>query len=168
LRAYEGMFLFDPAAAVEWSNVEDEIRRLIGRAGGELVVCKRWDERRLAYEIRGRKRACYVLTYFRAPSDRIAGLERDVQLSEHVLRCLILRVDHMATDEEMKAAAEKLPEPPPDSDRGDRWSRRARREAESGPHDEATAPPDAEGAEPAAEESETETSETTVGDNEGT
>ncbi len=131
MKAYEGMFLFDPAAAAEWSNVEAEINRLIERAGGKLVACRRWDERRLAYEIRGRKRGCYVLTYFRAPGDRIGSLERDAQLSEQILRCLILRVDHMTTDEEMRTAAEKLPEPPSDSDRGDRWGRpRFRREGE--------------------------------------
>ena len=122
MRAYEGMFLFDPAAATEWSNVEAEVNRLIGRADGQLIACKRWDERRLAYEIRGRKRACYVLTYFRAPGDRIAALERDVQLSENVLRCLVLRRDEM-TDEEMKAAAEKAPEPPSETDRGERGGR---------------------------------------------
>lgn len=106
MNAYEGMFLFDPASAIEWANVEAEMNRLMERAQARVVVMKRWDERRLAYEIRGRKRACYVLVYFRAPGDRIAGLERDVQLSEHILRCLILRVDHLETDEEMIKAAE--------------------------------------------------------------
>jgi small subunit ribosomal protein S6 len=151
LTAYEGMFLFDPAVAVEWSNVEAEVNRLIGRADGQLVACKRWDERRLAYEIRGRKRACYVLTYFRAPGDRIAALERDVQLSENILRCLVLRVDHL-TDEEMKAAAEKAPEPPSDTDRGDRYGRgRFGREEDSGrPHGaREAAKPEPKPAEPA-------------------
>ncbi len=132
MRAYEGMFLFDPAAATEWANVEAEVNRLIGRVDGKLIACKRWDERRLAYEIRGRKRACYVLTYFRAPGDRIGVLERDVQLSENILRCLVLRVDHM-TDEEMKVASEKVPEPPSEYDRGDRYGRgRWSREGEGG------------------------------------
>ncbi|MBN1490991.1 MAG: 30S ribosomal protein S6 [Phycisphaerae bacterium] len=131
MKAYEGMFLFDPAAAVEWSNVEAEVNRLLGRASAELIACKRWDERRLAYEIRGRKRGFYVLTYFRAPTDRIAALERDVQLSEQILRCLIIRVDHM-TDEEMKEAVNKTPEPMVETERGGRG--RWRRDGdESGP-----------------------------------
>lgn len=166
MRAYEAMFLFDPAVATDWANVEAEVNRLIGRANGEIVACKRWDERRLAYEIRGRKRACYVLTYFRAPSDRIVGLERDVQLSEHVLRALVLRVDHM-TDDEMKAAVEKVPEPVVESDRGDRGDRGDRFDrgnrgdrGERGHHDRfrreaveepAIARPDAEPSDPAAD-----------------
>jgi small subunit ribosomal protein S6 len=107
LNAYEGMFLFDPASAIEWPNVEAEMNRLMERAQAQIVIMKKWDERRLAYEIRGRKRACYVLVYFRASGDRIAALERDVQLSEHILRCLILRVDHLTSDDEMKKVAEE-------------------------------------------------------------
>ncbi len=153
MRAYEGMFLFDPAAAAEWSNVEAEVKRLISRAEGQLIACKRWDERKLAYEIRGRKRGCYVLTYFRAPCDRIAGLERDVQLSEHILRCLVLRVDHM-NDEEMKAAVDKVPEPVPDFDRGDRPPRSRASREEDAPRAADAAPdlpPADEPSEPGAE-----------------
>lgn len=161
MKAYEGMFIFDPAAAVEWANVEAEINRLIGRVGGQLIACKRWDERRLAYEIRGRKRGYYVLSYFRAPPDRIAALERDIQLSEHILRALLLRADHL-TEEEMKAAVEKSPEPPAEGDRWDRGERtergerperggrgRGRREAEAAPKQERGE--SAPGPEPAAE-----------------
>jgi len=111
LNTYEAMFLFDPAAAHEWERVEAEIRRIMERAGAELLVCRKWDERKLAYEIRGRKRGCYVLTYFRAPGDRIAGIERDTKLSDAILRCLILRADEVS-EEQMHAE-----HPPPSADR---------------------------------------------------
>jgi len=100
LRTYEGMFLFDPTSAADWSNVEAEIARLMKRAGAKLLVSKKWDERRLAYEIKGRNRGCYVLTYFQASPEKISGIERDVHLSDHVLRCLVLRADHV-TEEKM-------------------------------------------------------------------
>jgi small subunit ribosomal protein S6 len=98
------MFLFDPGALTDWESVQKEIHRLLERAEAEVVACSRWDERRLAYEIKGRKRGVYALTYFKADPARIAGIERDVNLSETALRCLILRVEDM-TDEEMKEAA---------------------------------------------------------------
>jgi small subunit ribosomal protein S6 len=127
------MFLFDPASAIEWSNVEAEMKRLMDRAQAQIVVMRRWDERRLAYEINGRKRACYVLVYFRAAGDKINALERDVQLSEHVLRCLILRCDHLETDEEMTKAADdsvaSISAPPPE--RPDRY--RGRGDMSDGP-----------------------------------
>ncbi len=104
MKNYEGMFLFDPGVLTDWESVQKEINRLLERAEAQLVACNRWDERRLAYEIKGRKRGVYALTYFKADPAKIAGIERDVNLSETALRCLILRVEDM-TDEEMVEAA---------------------------------------------------------------
>lgn len=134
MRNYEGMFLFDPAVLTDWDSVQKEVQRLLDRAGAEVVACSRWDERRLAYEIRGRKRGVYALTYFKADPTRIGGIERDVNLSESALRCLIVRVDHM-TDDDMREAASRshieqqkaLPAEPGDEGRGDEGGEGMRR-----------------------------------------
>jgi len=136
LKAYEGMFVFDPASAVDWSNVEAEVNRIMERAQAKVVIIKKWDERRLAYEIKGRKRGCYVLVYFRAPGDSIAGMERDAQLSEHILRVLILRT-HLETDEQMQKLAEEsaaqASAPPERTDRYERSDRYERGGRDGGP-----------------------------------
>ncbi len=103
MKTYEAMFLFDPTFAAESGNVEQEVARLMQRANAEVIMSDRWDERKLAYEIKGRKRGCYVLTFFKAEAERIVGLERDVQLSDQVLRVLVLRADEL-TEEDMKRA----------------------------------------------------------------
>jgi len=103
LNQYEAMFLFDPTYGAAFEACETEIRRVMDRAEAEIVFCKKWDERRLAYRIRGRKRGVYVLVYFKADPSRIPGIERDVQLSEHLLRVLVLRADDV-TPELMEAA----------------------------------------------------------------
>jgi len=100
LNRYEGMFLFDAAVTRDWAEVEAEIKRLFDRIGAEQLACVKFDERKLAYEINKRKRGIYALTYFEAPPDRIVDLERDVQLSETVLRVLVLRPDKV-TDERL-------------------------------------------------------------------
>jgi small subunit ribosomal protein S6 len=105
LNNYEGMFLLDPGVLTDWESVQKEIYRILERAEAEVVACSRWDERRLAYEINGRRRGVYALTYFKADPAKIVGIERDVHLSESALRCLILRVDDAMTDEQMKEAA---------------------------------------------------------------
>lgn len=102
---YEGMFLLDPAATADWDAVQAEMGRLMKRAEARVIVMTRWDERRLAYEIRGRKRAVYALTYFEAEPSKVVGMERDVQISEAFLRCLILRADHLTEDEMKEIAA---------------------------------------------------------------
>ncbi len=100
---YEAMFLFDPTFGASFPNCEGEIRRLLERAEGDLLFCKQWDERRLAYKIKNQKRGVYVLTYFNAPAEKIVGLERDAKLSESVLRVLVLRSEDLTTEEMERA-----------------------------------------------------------------
>jgi len=124
LNTYEAMMLFDPAFASEQDNIRKEVDRLLERAGAQLIAMHRWDERKLAYEIKKRKRGVYVLIYMRAPAESIAPLERDIGLSEGVLRALILRADHV-TEEKMQIA----PPPPGEGTRRGEWGEnRGRRE----------------------------------------
>jgi small subunit ribosomal protein S6 len=100
---YEAMFLIGQAAAANLPEVIDHIKDIFNRAGAELIAMKKWDERRLAYEIKKQKRGLYILTYFRAQNTALPGIERDVNLSERIMRVMILRADHL-TEDEMRAA----------------------------------------------------------------
>jgi small subunit ribosomal protein S6 len=100
---YEAMFLLSQAVAAELNSAIEHIKEIISRGHGEVIAMRKWDERRLAYEIKGQKRGYYVLVYFRAPGNQISHMERDCNLSEKVMRALFLRCDHL-TDEQMKAA----------------------------------------------------------------
>lgn len=122
-RTYEGLFLVDPGwASNDWEEVVAAVNTLMDRAGAELLNLRKWDERRLCYEIEGRKRGMYILTYFDADPESIAGMERDVKLHELILRALILRADDipeairelptpvMAAEQAAEKAAEKAAE----------------------------------------------------------
>lgn len=98
MRRYEGMFLFDNGVVHEWPAMEEEVRRLCDRIEAKLHVCVKFDERKLAYEIKGRKRGTYVLTYFDAEPEKIVDLERDTRLSDAVLRALFLRNDKVTEE----------------------------------------------------------------------
>jgi small subunit ribosomal protein S6 len=101
-RLYEAMFLVDSAeAAADWQGINEHIRKVFERNDAKVVNIHKWDERPLAYEIMGRNRGTYILVYFNSPSDRIASIERDSQLSERIMRVLILRADHV-TKEDME------------------------------------------------------------------
>lgn len=121
MNQYEAMFLFDPGFATSFDNCESEIKRLMERAEAELLFCKKWDERRLAFKVSGRKRGVYVLVYFKAGADKLAPLERDVKLSEDVLRVLILKADGV-TPEMMEKAIHSR-EASAEHPRGDRERR---------------------------------------------
>ena len=107
---YEGMFLFGSGAATEPQASEALVRKFIEQHGGEILVLKKWDERKLAYEIKKQKRGTYFLTLFKAPPAAVAQIERDVKLSEDVLRALILKADHL-TVEEIQNHEPQKPEP---------------------------------------------------------
>ena len=83
---YEGLFLFPQAAVADLQAASDHVMELLNRAGAEVISFKKWDERRLAYEVKGNKRGLYFLVYFKAKGSKLAGLERDCSLSEKMLR----------------------------------------------------------------------------------
>ncbi|MHC4821907.1 MAG: 30S ribosomal protein S6 [Planctomycetota bacterium] len=93
INTYEGMFLFPHSATANLKDAADHVKDLLGRASAEIITFKKWDERRLAYEIKGNKRGVYFLSYFKAPAANMIGLERDCNLSEQLLRTMFLRAD---------------------------------------------------------------------------
>jgi small subunit ribosomal protein S6 len=93
-KLYEGMFLVDSAlAASDWQGVNDNIRSILEKVDAEIVSIDKWDERKLAYDIRGKSRGTYILAYFRVDGPKVAQIERSVQLSEDIIRALILCVE---------------------------------------------------------------------------
>ena len=82
-RTYEAMFLVDSAVAnSRWDDVMAAIDLIFERSEAEAISVKKWDERRLCYEIAGQKRGVYILAYFRVLPSKISEMERDVQLNE--------------------------------------------------------------------------------------
>lgn len=100
---YEGMFLFPQGAVADLQAAADHVMEILSRAGAEIISFKKWDERRLAYEVKGNKRGLYFLTYFKAKGSKVVGIERDCSLSEKMLRAMVTRADHMQL-EVMQAA----------------------------------------------------------------
>ncbi|MFO7957364.1 MAG: 30S ribosomal protein S6 [Candidatus Brocadiia bacterium] len=91
---YEAMFLVDSAkGGSEFPEIIRHIANILERAGAEIERIEQWDERKLAYRIKRAKRGIYILVYFRAPGTAVSEIRHDVQLSEQLLRVLILRTD---------------------------------------------------------------------------
>jgi small subunit ribosomal protein S6 len=97
VRQYEALFLLNPSYATgSWETAKQEVEHILHRANAEILHVRKWDERRLAFEIGSQKRGVYVLAFFKAEGPKVAGIERDVQLSENILRCIILKAEHLA------------------------------------------------------------------------
>jgi small subunit ribosomal protein S6 len=104
-KLYEAMFLIDSAeAAKDWDGIIELITKMLTKIDAQVVLLKKWDERPLAYAIKKCTRGTYILSYFKADGRKITELERDVLLSERIMRALILRVDHMTEEDVVKQA----------------------------------------------------------------
>jgi small subunit ribosomal protein S6 len=118
-RLYEGMFLVDSTlAAADWDGTLALIENILKRADAEIVVLRKWDERRLAYDIEHKSRGTYILAYFKADTQRISGIEKDVQLSEKIMRVLLLTTEDRPSNVVERDIAglprqEPVPEPEP-------------------------------------------------------
>src|SRR5690349_5161434 len=75
------------------------VRGISEHHGGEILVLKRWDERKLAYEIKRQKRGLYIVAYFRGPGAIVVASQRDVNLSEDILRVLVTDASHLTKEE---------------------------------------------------------------------
>jgi small subunit ribosomal protein S6 len=97
---YEGLFLMNQSTvASDFTGAMDHLKQIFDRAEAEVIVLDKWDERKLAYEIEGQKRGTFFLAIFRARGTQIANIERDCNLSELVLRNIIIRGDHLGEPE---------------------------------------------------------------------
>lgn len=98
-RLYEAMFLVDSAqAAADWEGTLSVINNILQRADAEVVSMRKWQERKLAYDIDRKARGTYILCYFKVDGRRIRGIEKDVQLSEKVMRVLVLTTEKRPAD----------------------------------------------------------------------
>jgi len=142
---YEAMFLFGQSAASDLEHAIQTVRQMIERHGGSVMVLKKWDERKLAYEINGNKRGTYVIAYFKAPGAAVTQIERDVNLSEEVLRVMVTRADHLNQHEMEQVEPQPIiREERPSWERDDRGGYRGN---DRGPRRDDRAPRREEGAE---------------------
>src|SRR4051812_1801020 len=139
-RQYEALFLLNPSYATgSWDAAKAEVEHILHRANAEILHVRKWDERRLAFEILGQKRGVYVLAFFKAEGPKVAGIERDVQLSENILRCIVLKAEHLA----LKDVEAMQPQQPIADEHDTRAFRKAGPQgpgAPAGPRERAPAP----------------------------
>jgi small subunit ribosomal protein S6 len=87
------MVIFDSNRfARERAALPAEMEKMIQAEGGEVLVTRLWEERRLAYAINGQRKGTYWLYYFRGPSSMLTALNRQWEIHDGILRHLVLKV----------------------------------------------------------------------------
>jgi len=86
-------------------GVRAQLHQTLEKHGAEILASRKWDDRKLAYPIKGHKKGIYYLTYFKTDSKKISELEHDFRLSEVILRHMVSVIDPK-WHEEMLAVAQ--------------------------------------------------------------
>jgi small subunit ribosomal protein S6 len=96
---YEGLFILDSNRyGHDPDGVSGQIPALIEKLGGEILVSRLWEERRLAYPIKGQRKGTYWLIYFRLDTNQLAEVKKQCQINDNLLRGLFLKVEPRIVD----------------------------------------------------------------------
>ena len=106
------MFIIsDTVAGADWEAAVKHVEDLLKNRGAEILKSEKWEDRKFAYKLKGHKRGAYLLVYFNAPTDSISPMKRDFELSDNVLRTLIVKVDKVGEskpEEEVEKPVEEV------------------------------------------------------------
>ncbi|MBA3481332.1 MAG: 30S ribosomal protein S6 [Pirellulales bacterium] len=90
---YEALFILDSNKfARDRDNLAREVEALVEAVDGELLVSRLWEERRLAFPIKGQRKGAYWLMYFRLPTLRLTELTRACEINDSILRQLFVKL----------------------------------------------------------------------------
>ena len=96
---YEGLFILDSNRyGHDPDGVSGQIPALIQKLGGEILVSRLWEERRLSYPIKGQRKGTYWLIYFRLDTNQLAEVKKQCQINDNLLRGLFLKVEPRIVD----------------------------------------------------------------------
>jgi small subunit ribosomal protein S6 len=88
------MFIVDPTLSdSEVENIQERLRELAVGRGAEVKKIAVWERRRLAYSIKGRRDGIYLLAELVADPPVVRELDRQLAVTENVLRHVVVRKD---------------------------------------------------------------------------
>lgn len=90
---YEALFLFDSNHfARDRAALPKAVEEMISKGGGEVLVSRLWEERKLAYPIRGQRKGTYWLIYFRNDGSVVGPLNRQCEIHDGILRQMAIKI----------------------------------------------------------------------------
>jgi small subunit ribosomal protein S6 len=100
------LFILDSTRYARDTSIAGKLDEIIEGHGGEVLVSRLWDERRLAYPIEGHRKGTYWLLYFKIDSQQLPLINRQFQLNDDVLRMLFVKLHPRLVDAIVSHAAQ--------------------------------------------------------------
>ena len=97
MKAYELMLIMRPNLDDEAREaVLEKVRGILTAEGGTVDSEEAWGKRRLAYEIDHTEEGDYQVVLFHANTATVAELDRVLNITDQVLRFMVVRRDDLA------------------------------------------------------------------------
>ncbi len=97
---YETIFIAHPDLVEdEVKGLIEKMREVIENLNGQLIKVEEWGRRKLAYKLKKLTKGYYVLIRFLGNGQVLAELERNLRLSDSVLKYQSVRLDEKAPEE---------------------------------------------------------------------
>lgn len=107
MRNYQSVLILKPdldEAQVDQSV--ETITAMIQKFGGSVLKLDKWGKKRLAYRVKKSKFGFYLNIYHTCEQSGLAGLEKEYQLYDLVIKYLVIRLEQADIDRVMTEKAE--------------------------------------------------------------
>jgi small subunit ribosomal protein S6 len=107
LRRYETVFILrSDLGDIQSRETIKRFEGIVATGGGELIETDEWGVREMAYKIRNERRGLYVRLDYTAPAAAVSEVERNLKLSDGVLRYLSVMLEEQADAARIRAEIE--------------------------------------------------------------
>ena len=129
---YESVFIArQDIAATQVEALSTAFAEIIKANGGKVLKTEQWGLRNLAYRINKNKKGHYVMFNLDAPPAAVAEMERNMRISEDVLRYMTVAVEELEEGPSAMLRKEERSDRPSFGDRGGDRPRRPRENTET-------------------------------------
>ena len=93
MNQYEVAVLYDPGLEVDLEKATSRVEKIFKDNGGKVVSVDNWGKRKLAYPIKKNDFAMYLFYTLELPPASVQKIENTLNITEEVIRFLIVRPD---------------------------------------------------------------------------
>ncbi|MCA9338769.1 30S ribosomal protein S6 [Candidatus Saccharibacteria bacterium] len=93
MREYELTVLLHPDLEMDLDAPLEKVRKVVTSNGGEIVKEDNWGKRKLAYPIKKENFAVYICFAVKLPAEAAAKISNTFNITDEVLRYLLVMVD---------------------------------------------------------------------------
>ncbi len=120
MNQYELAILFDPDLEVDLEKATSKVEKILTDNGAKVVDTDNWGKRKMAYQINKHDSAVYVIYTLEIPGEKVQKIESTLNITDEVLRFLIVRLDLKAMAKAEAAKTLKAEQAAKRADRDDK------------------------------------------------